>query len=70
MSRVLSFNRLLLGLGVAGALAGGMLALGAREAQAAKGGGGYSCASPSSCAAGNYTCQVTCMPTFCMCGEW
>jgi len=67
MSRVLSFNRLLLGLSAVGALAGMMLALSAREAQAAKG-GGYTCASPSSCTAGSYSCSVLCYPAYgCQC---
>ncbi len=64
MSRVLSFRRWVVAVGVAGALAGTMLGAGARSAEAAMAdGGGYDCKGTSSCEAGDYNCQVQCYPT-------
>lgn len=59
------------GFALLGMLVGTMMALAPQNAQAAEGGGGWQCLSPSSCGAGTSSaCRVECWPTFCMCGEW
>ncbi len=72
MLRILSFKQWVLGCGVAGALAGAMLALSGQAAHAStlakctcsctiSGSGSYTCGSPNSCAAGSYTCDAHCV---------
>ena len=71
MSRLPGFKRWIMACGVAGALAGGLLAVSGQAHAAAlakctcsctiSGSGSYTCGSPNSCAAGSYTCDAHCV---------